>query len=58
MSIVEMKILRWMSGNILKDRMKNENIPDKLGYYEYKIRWERFVWDGLFMYIRGPRCSN
>lgn len=30
MSVTKMRILRWMSDDILKRRIKNENIWDKL----------------------------
>lgn len=33
-----MRVLRWMNGNTLEDRIKNENIRDKLEVAPIKVK--------------------
>jgi hypothetical protein len=42
MSVAEMRMLRWICGNTRKDRIKNDDIRDKLGVAE--MRMFAMVW--------------
>ncbi|KAH0465637.1 hypothetical protein IEQ34_005740 [Dendrobium chrysotoxum] len=46
--VAEMRMLRWMSGFILRDRIRNEHIREKVGVapVEDKIRESRLRWFG------------
>ncbi|PKU83277.1 ataxia telangiectasia mutated family protein [Dendrobium catenatum] len=48
LSVAEMRMLRWMSGFTLRDRIRNEHIREKVGVapVEYKIRESRLRWFG------------
>ncbi|KAI0486585.1 hypothetical protein KFK09_029333 [Dendrobium nobile] len=48
LSVVEMRMLRWMSGFTLKDRIQNEHIREKVGVasVEDKIRESHLRWLG------------
>ncbi|WP_227626107.1 hypothetical protein, partial [Klebsiella pneumoniae] len=48
LSVTEMRMLRWMSGFTLKDRMQNEYIRNKVGVAPVadKIRESRLRWFG------------
>ncbi|KAL0906290.1 hypothetical protein M5K25_024773 [Dendrobium thyrsiflorum] len=48
LSVAEMRMLRWMSGFTLRDRMRNEHIREKVGIapVEDKIRESRLRWFG------------
>jgi hypothetical protein len=46
MSVAEMRMLRWICGHTRKDRIRNDNIRDKLGVtpiqenlVQYRLRW-------------------
>ena len=46
MDVTEMKMLRWMSGYTLKDRIRNDHIRERVGVApisekmrEYRLRW-------------------
>ena len=45
-----MKMLRWMSGYILKDRIHNDHISERVGVTpisekmrDYRLRWYEYV---------------
>ena len=48
MSIVEMRMLRWISGNTWKDRIQNEEIHLKIGLVpiDEKMREDCLRWFG------------
>ncbi|KAI0494972.1 hypothetical protein KFK09_025118 [Dendrobium nobile] len=48
LSVAEMRMLRWMSGFTLRDRLRNEHIREKVGVapVEDKIRESRLRWFG------------
>ena len=48
MCVAEMRMLRWMCGNIRRDKVRNEDICTKIGvaYIEEKIRENRLRWFG------------
>ena len=48
LSVAEMRMLRWMSGFTLRDRIRNEHIREKVGVapVEDKIRESRLRWFG------------
>ncbi|KAI0489432.1 hypothetical protein KFK09_029275 [Dendrobium nobile] len=48
LSVAEMRMLRWMSGFTLRDRIQNEHIREKVGVapVEDKIRESRLRWFG------------
>jgi len=48
MSVAEMRILRWMCDNTLRDKVRNENIRTKIGVasIEEKMRENRLRWFG------------
>jgi hypothetical protein len=46
MNVVEIRMLRWICGHTRKDRIKNDNIRDKLGItpiqeklVQHRLRW-------------------
>ena len=50
MDVTEMKMLRWMSGYTLKDRIRNDHIRERVGVApisekmrEYRLRWYEHV---------------
>lgn len=49
MSDYEVRILRWMTGNIRKDRVWNEEICLKIKSGPYWWKNERVTWDDLVM---------
>lgn len=53
-----MKMLSWMSGNILKYQVKNENIQENLRGSNKKVKRERLVYHDLVMYKKAHRCTN
>lgn len=53
-----MRVLRWMNGNTLEDRIKNENIQDTLQVAPQMMKGEILVLHGLVMYKRGYRCNG
>ncbi|KAK4350932.1 hypothetical protein RND71_030245 [Anisodus tanguticus] len=48
MKVVEMRMLRWMCGHTMRDRIRNEDIRDKVGVasMEDKMREARLRWFG------------
>lgn len=50
LSLVEMRMLRWISDNTLKVRMKNDYQRDKLEVALLKDKMRHTVSDGLAMY--------
>ncbi|KAI0527149.1 hypothetical protein KFK09_002747 [Dendrobium nobile] len=48
LSIAEMRMLKWMRGLTLRDRIRNEHIRKKVGVVPmtYKIRESRLRWFG------------
>ena len=57
MSVVEMRRLRWISGNTPKDRIQNEELHLKIGVapIDEKMRESRLRWFG---HIQRERESN
>lgn len=53
-----MKMLSWMSGNILKYQVKNENIQEKLRGSNKKVKRERdlsiMIWSCIKRLIDAP----
>ena len=50
MDVTEMKMLRWMNGYTLKDRIRNDHIRERVGVApiskkmrEYRLRWYEHV---------------
>ena len=50
MDVTEMKMLRWMSGYTLKDRIRNDHIHERVGVApisekmrDYHLRWYVYV---------------
>ena len=58
MSTIEIRMLRWISGNTSKDMLQNEEILLKIGVAPIEKKWRRVVWDGLVMYRRAVRKSE
>lgn len=58
MSIVEMRRLRWISGSILKDRIKNGDIYIKLevASIKHKMREAHLRW--FIMYKKAHRYNS
>lgn len=51
LSMLELRMLKWMSGNMLRDRINNMWIYNKLGSCFYWAQNEgRTYWDVLGMY--------
>jgi hypothetical protein len=48
MKVVEMRMLQWMCGHTIKDRVRNEIIREKVGVtsIEVKMRENRLCWFG------------
>ena len=57
MSVDQMTMLRWISGNIQKDKFKNEEIPLKIGVAPIDEKMRRVTWDGFFMF-NGEQLMN
>ncbi|KAK4350043.1 hypothetical protein RND71_029356 [Anisodus tanguticus] len=38
MKVAEMRMLRWMCGHTMKDKIRNDNIRDRMGVASVKIR--------------------
>ncbi|PKU81295.1 ataxia telangiectasia mutated family protein [Dendrobium catenatum] len=57
LSVAEMRMLRWMSGFTLRDRIRNEHIREKVGVapVEDKIRESRLRWFG---HIKRRPCDD
>ena len=73
MDVAEMKMLRWMSGYKLKDRIRNDHIRERVGVApiskkmaEYRLRWyghvQRIELDELVriveQMVRDPYIRN
>jgi hypothetical protein len=54
-NVAEMRMLRWMSGNTIKDKLKNDFIRHKIGVapIEDKLRENRLRWFGHI--LRRPK---
>ena len=50
-------MLRWISGNIQKDKFKNEEFPLKIGVAPIDEKMRRVTWDGFFMF-NGERLMH
>ena len=55
--VAEMGMLRWVSGNIWKDRIWNEEICFKIGVGPIDEKMRRVVLDGLVIF-RGDQLMH
>lgn len=58
MSVAEVRMLRWRSGNILTDRIRNECISKKIEVMWLIIKWERTDWVGLDLWKVSTYCIH
>ena len=57
MSVAEMGMLRGISGNTMKDMLRNEEIRSKLGVTPYWWENEGVAWDVIIM-CKGKRLMR
>jgi hypothetical protein len=55
MSVAEMRILRWICGHTRKNRIRNDNIRDKLGVAPFQ---EKLVQHHLRWFVHIQRRSH
>ena len=59
MSIAKMKMLKWMRGHTIEDKIRNEIISNKVGMtlIEAFMRWKKVLTEEMAMGWDGWRCK-
>jgi hypothetical protein len=55
LSVAEMRMLWWICGNTRRDRVQNDDIRERLGWYQSRRSLCNIVWDYLNIFNGGRR---